>query len=101
MKEKLFVYGTLKEPKLQIKVIGRKPESSPDVLIDYKKSKIKINNKIYPISIQKKNSSVSGLVISITTKELKIIDEYETNAYKRKKVVLESKRNVWVYLKNN
>lgn len=52
-------------------------------------SKIEINNKTYPI-IEHGPSSVEGLAVSVTQKELKIIDEYETKAYKRKKVVLKS-----------
>lgn len=99
LSELLFVYGTLKESSVQKEVIGRTLEGIVDVLEGYKKSKTKINNKTYPIIAPDPNSSVKGLVISITPEELELIDEYETKVYKRKKVVLQSGKMVWVYQK--
>jgi gamma-glutamylcyclotransferase (GGCT)/AIG2-like uncharacterized protein YtfP len=99
MKELLFVYGTLKKPDVQKEVFGRVAPGTPDILEGYKKSRIKINNKIYPVVIQSSNSFVKGLVISVTPAELKLIDEYETDAYKRKKVFLKSGKVAWVYQK--
>lgn len=98
MKEQLFVYGTLKNPKVQRRVFGRVEKGIPDILKGYKRSKVMINNKIYPIIIPS-NGSIRGLIISVTTKELKLIDKYETNAYKKKKIVLKSGKVAWVYQK--
>ncbi len=96
--EQLFVYGTLKKPNVQKSIIGRTIKSSPDILQNFTRSKIKIE-KIYPIIINKKGKFVRGLVLSVNSKELKLIDEYETNCYKRQKVVLKSGINAWVYTK--
>lgn len=97
--EKLFVYGTLKDPDIQEKIIGRTVEGFLDVLENYKKSEIEIHGKIYPIVEPDSNSLVEGLVISVTLEELNLIDEYETEAYKRKKVTLKSRELVWTYQK--
>ncbi len=51
--EKLFVYGTLKKPKVQKFVFGRIAKSYSDILLDYTRSKIKID-KVYPIILPKK-----------------------------------------------
>ena len=93
----LFVYGTLKKPAVQKKVLGRIIKGSRDLLEDYKKSKVSVNRKIYPAVIHSIGSKVSGLVISVTTHELKLIDKYETGAYIRKKVMLRGGRIVWIY----
>lgn len=99
MKELLFVYGTLKDPGAQKKVIGRVVEVFPDILEGYKKSQVKIHGKNYPIAIPNSTSSIKGLVLSVTPDELKIIDEYETDAYQRRKVILKRGKSAWVYQK--
>lgn len=99
--EKLFVYGTLKKEKIQKQVFGRSVEGVKDILENYSKSHIKIENKIFPAIIQNLNSTLKGKIISITQRELKLIDDYETNAYQRKKVILKSGKKVWVYVKPN
>jgi len=98
MGNRLFIYGTLADPGIQKEVWGRKTESIPDILKGYKKSEIKIDGEIYPLIIPDETGEVSGLVIEVTDEELKKIDEYETGAYKRKKVILESGASVWVYV---
>ena len=95
----LFVYGTLRENKVQKEIIGRTVKSTKDLLNGYKKSTIKIEGEYYPILIQSSNSTIEGFVLSVDAEELKKIDEYETNAYKRKRVVLGSGKKAWVYLK--
>ncbi|MBI2543157.1 MAG: gamma-glutamylcyclotransferase [Candidatus Aenigmarchaeota archaeon] len=99
MKRHLFVYGTLKSPKIQKSVFGRITKGRPDVLEGYKKSKIMIDKKRYPILIPNKRSLVKGLVISVTPDELKTIDKYETDSYKRTQIVLKSGKIAWVYQK--
>ena len=98
-KEKLFVYGTLIHPEIQQKIIGRVVKTEPGVLGDYKKSTIKINDNIYPIIVPDENSVVGGLVLAVSSSELRNIDEYETNAYRRTKVILKSGKEAWVYCK--
>jgi len=97
--EKLFVYGTLKNPEIQKYVFGRIADMKPANLEGYKKSIIKISRNSYPIIIPYKKSSVKGFVISVSKKEIKLIDTYETNAYRRKKVMLKDGILAWVYMK--
>lgn len=94
--ETLFVYGTLKNPEVQKSVFGRVAKSFPDILQNYTRSKIKID-KTYPIITQEKGRFVRGQVILVSSKELKLMDEYETNSYRRKKVVLKSGVSAFVY----
>jgi gamma-glutamylcyclotransferase (GGCT)/AIG2-like uncharacterized protein YtfP len=96
--ELLFVYGTLKEPEVQSRVIGRIIKGIPDTLNGYTKSTITINNNTYPI-ISQGEGNVEGLILEVTTEELKKLDEYETSAYKRKKVTLKSGKEAWAYQK--
>ena len=99
--ENLFIYGNLKKPEIQKKVFGRVAESSEDSLKGYKKSQIEIEGEIFPILINSKNpwDFVVGSVIEVTGDELKKIDRYEGEEYKRKKVILSSGKESWVYVK--
>ena len=99
--EKLFVYGTLMESNVQKKVIGRIIEGEKDSLIGYKKSSIQIEGEIYPIIEKSKNRNdiIFGKVLLVTNEELKELDKYETDAYRRIKVVLVSGEDSWVYTK--
>ncbi len=97
MKELLFIYGTLKNPKVQKEVVGRVNKALPDILEGYKKSQVKIHGKTYPIVVPDSASSIGGLVLSVIPEELKIIDKYETDAYRRKRVILKSGKSAWVY----
>lgn len=99
--ENLFVYGTLKDPNVRKEVIGRVVEGHQDTLKGYKKSEIKIHDKVYPIVVpcSDPGSSVKGLVFPVTPDELKLVDKYETDAYQRQKVVLRSRKSAWVYQK--
>jgi len=101
MNNKLFVYGTLQESEVQIKVIGRIVDSFKDTLLGFKMSTIIINNNTYPIIIKepKSDEKINGLVLEINTKDLIKLDEYETNAYQRKRVNLQSGVTAWVYQK--
>ena len=95
----LFVYGTLKDPKVQKMVFGRVEKGTPDTLDGYKKSKVVIDKKTYPIIVPSPKDSIKGLILMVTAKELKQIDEYETEAYRRKKITLKSGKIAWVYQK--
>ena len=99
--ENLFVYGLLKQPEIQKKVIGRVIEGLEDSLKGYKKSQINLDGEIFQILINSKNPCdfVFGEVLEVSEEELKKIDKYETDAYKRRKVVLSSGKESWVYVK--
>lgn len=97
MNELLFVYGTLMESQVQQKIIGRSVPGEPDSLAGYEKDRIRLGGGVYPIVRPRANSSVEGVVIAVSPAELELIDQYETDAYRREKVVLASGRRAWVY----
>lgn len=99
MKNKLFIYGTLADPKIQKEVWGRKIAGVCDILSGYKISEIEIDSEIYPLIIPSEAGKVDGLVIEVTDSELGKIDEYETSVYKRKRILLQSGTTAWVYIK--
>ncbi len=95
----LFVYGTLKDPKNQMKVIGRKVPGTHAILRGYMVIDSNTFHGKYPVVIEDSESYVTGLVIEVTPEELDLIDTYETDAYRREKLPLQSGQNAWVYLK--
>lgn len=98
----IFVYGTLCNPKIQKCVIGRVIESSPDRLSGFKLGNITLGINDYPIieKSEKSDAIIDGIVLHVTDSELIKMDKYETDAYKRVKVLLESGIESWVYLAN-
>ena len=100
--ENLFVYGTLKNSEVLKLIIDRVPESKKDSIVGYSLKTIEIDSDVYPLLVEdpKQKKPVEGLVISVSSEELKKIDKHETEAYKRKEVVLKSGEKVFVYLAN-
>jgi len=98
-RESLFIYGTLLEPKVQKEVLGKNPYGSPDTLIGYRVMYHDFGVGVYPIIVPEDYSNVKGSVFQVTSEELKIIDAYETDDYRRELVELESGLKAWVYFK--
>jgi gamma-glutamylcyclotransferase (GGCT)/AIG2-like uncharacterized protein YtfP len=97
--EVLFIYGTLNQPDVQLYVIGRYDMGKPDVLTDYRKKQVTLENAAYPMIFTAPGEIVRGNCIMVTPAELKQIDIYETDAYQRVRVTLRSGRAAWVYAK--
>lgn len=97
MNEELFVYGTLRLPEVQLRVIGRSVELTSDILNGYKTVPVVIGGNEYLTLIQDDNSKIEGAVISVTKEELERIDAYEPEEYERISLTLESGKSVWVY----
>lgn len=95
--EQLFIYGTLTEPVIQKAVTGREISGEPDKLSGYKKIERNMGDGIYPIIIKDAGSVVEGMVVAVSEEELNLIDRYETEAYRRVRVTLESGKETWVY----
>jgi gamma-glutamylcyclotransferase (GGCT)/AIG2-like uncharacterized protein YtfP len=95
--EKIFVYGTLQDPAVQQRVIGRVVTLRSDKLNGYKIGRVKINGNEYPIAIVSCTDQITGNVLEVTKKELLLMDEYETKAYKRISVTLASGQSAWLY----
>lgn len=95
--ESLFVYGTLRDPKIQKQAMGRAVKGVPGVLVGFKKTRVKIGGEFYPIIKRSPGSSVKGLVLLLTGKELKLLDDWESENYERKRIRLRSGKTAWVY----
>lgn len=83
----VFVYGTLRQTETQLSVLNRKLDMSHDQLSNYKKSKVVINGRTYPIIVPSQESDIAGSIIEVTDEELVKLDEYETSAYQRVKLL--------------
>lgn len=98
-KEFLFAYGTLKDPDVQKRVIGRIVDGVPDTLSGYRKSEVAVDGQTYPVIVPDQNASVDGVVLVLTSQELEKMDVYETKAYGRVKVHTQKGTSAWVYVK--
>ncbi len=95
--EYLFVYGTLQDPSVQQRIMGRTVVGTPDVLEGFYKSSMSMPEGIYPVVIPRHGHEVSGQVLEVSIEELLKMDVYETTAYRRIRVPLRSGRETWVY----
>ena len=97
----LFIYDNLQKPEIQKEVLGRELEMQEDSLNRYKKSSVNVEGEIFP-RLEKTNNTydvVFGKVVEISEEDLKKLDEYEGEDYKRIEVVLVSGKDSWVYVK--
>ena len=99
MSEELFIYGTLRLPEVQRKIIGREVELVADTLAAYKAEPVVIDGTEYRTLVPDQGSAIDGAVISVTPDELARIDAYEPEEYHRKLEITASGRSVWVYVK--
>ncbi len=97
--ERVFTYGTLMQSDVQQRVIGRTTECKADILRDYDVGNTEINGGIYRIVSPSVGKDVEGAVLFVSPDELEKFDIYETSAYDRKKVTLESGVEAWVYVR--
>jgi gamma-glutamylcyclotransferase (GGCT)/AIG2-like uncharacterized protein YtfP len=91
--EKLFVYGTLKDPKIQMHLVGRTIPGIPDQVHGYRSHDI----LDYPTALPDPTGHIIGLVLTVTPEELARFDEYEGANYIRVQVTLASGPTVWMY----
>lgn len=108
MNEYLFSYGTLQKESVQLDLFGRLVPGATDVLRGFKVSVIEIKEDAFLATGEQSqqliatptndaNDSIKGTVLELTEKELQVADQYEPDAYKRTKVVLESGKEAWIY----
>lgn len=97
--EYVLSYGTLQDPKVQEKLIGRVLKSTADSLTGFDQAEITIDKTIYSILIPngKNTLIIKGEVLEITADELVAFDEYEGKEYQRSLLALESGNKAWVY----
>jgi gamma-glutamylcyclotransferase (GGCT)/AIG2-like uncharacterized protein YtfP len=98
--EKLFTYGSLQIPEVQLRVFGRLAKGVPDSLEGFRKFDVDFGTAVYPMIEPDSASRVEGQIIEVTKEELALIDRYETDAYRRIQVTLNSGVEAWVYCKS-
>ncbi len=96
--EKLFVYGTLKDPVIRRKAVGRAFSGAPDSLKGWRKTEFFVDGEDYPVIVPDEDGIVDGLIFEVTPAELKTLDDYEEE-YKRIEVVLKSGARAWAYVR--
>lgn len=96
--QRLFVYGTLLDSKVQLKIICRKVVGVGDFLDGYEKIKMKFTDGEYPSIVRNESKTVEGAVLELSKDELYRCDLYEGEEYKRIKVLLRSGSKAWVYV---
>lgn len=106
---RLFSYGTLQQREVQLANYGRELEGKADALIGYRLGEVEIEDPGV-ISVSGKavhtiahlssdpGDRISGMVYQLTKQELEASDAYETDAYVRAEVTLESGCRAFVYL---
>ncbi|MES1227129.1 MAG: gamma-glutamylcyclotransferase family protein [Armatimonadota bacterium] len=106
--ERLFVYGTLRQPEVQRAVFGRPVEGVEATLFGWKIDTITISDErvlaLSGTNIHRvlrpggATDRVDGMILTLTQTELQAADEYETNDYKRMKAGLGAGGYAWVYV---
>jgi gamma-glutamylcyclotransferase (GGCT)/AIG2-like uncharacterized protein YtfP len=105
----LFSYGTLQQREVQLANYGRELAGEPDALVGYRLGQVEIDDPdvvsvsgkaVHTIAFPSADQSdqVRGTVYPLTPEELEASDAYETDAYVRAEVTLESGRRAFVYV---
>lgn len=106
---RLFSYGTLQQPDVQRANFGRLLTGMPAAATGYRLSSVAIDDPevvaesgtaVHPILVATGDAAdrVTGTVFLITQAELDAADEYETGAYVRVELMLESCQRAWAYV---
>ena len=96
--ERLFIYGTLQDPKVQMEVLGRICEGKYSLLDNYILLRDwPVEGTAYPRLYPHSAGCVIGQIIEVTKEELQILDEYETNAYMRTEVHVKGEGPIQTY----
>ena len=106
---RLFSYGTLQQREVQLATYGRELTGHRDSLAGYRLGEVEIDDPdvvtvsgkaVHTIAVPSADRSerVQGMVYLLTPEELEASDAYETNAYTRVQVTLESGCRAFVYV---
>ncbi|MDE2774658.1 MAG: gamma-glutamylcyclotransferase [Chloroflexota bacterium] len=99
--QKLFTYGTLRDPETQQRLLGRTlGDGAPDTLRGYRLAKLTGIHEVYSILQPQAGSTVEGMLYEVSDDELDRLDAYEGEAYQRVSVRLVSKTRAWAYMEN-
>jgi gamma-glutamylcyclotransferase (GGCT)/AIG2-like uncharacterized protein YtfP len=98
---RLFSYGSLQQPAVQLATFGRLPAGSRDALAGFELQDLRHGDKQLAnvIRSDRADSRVEGTVFEVTDAELAAADGYERgDAYTRIQAVLASGGEAWVYV---
>ncbi|KAF2517238.1 gamma-glutamylcyclotransferase family protein [Flavobacterium foetidum] len=104
--EKLFSYGTLRSKEIQMRLFNKILTGTADQLLGYKLKSLKIEEEFgmadYVVAVASENPTdvIHGVVFNITTADFAKVDLFESNAYRRVQVTLQSGATAWVYIEN-
>ncbi len=108
MTERVFSYGTLRQPEVQNALFGREVPTIPDSLSGWHLEWLVIvdpdvvatsGSNLHPILRRGAPAdSVDGAYLVIEDSELAAVDDYEVSDYVRIEVTLSSGATAWVYV---
>ncbi|WPO78977.1 gamma-glutamylcyclotransferase family protein [Flavobacterium sp. KACC 22761] len=104
--EKLFSYGTLRSKEIQRQVFNRILTGIADQLLGYKLKSLKIEEEFgmadYVVAVPSENSAdiIHGVLYEVSIADLAKVDLFESNAYKRVQVKLQSGETAWIYMES-
>ena len=76
---KIFAYGSLRKTGVQIKLLGKQLDGTPDSILGWKAIyDVPLDGETYSRLVVERDGIVFGSIIELTPEEIKIIDEYET-----------------------
>lgn len=101
----LFVYGTLREPIVQTRVLGRTVSGQPAMLPGWRRDWIPVSgyaaeiagSTVHPAAAPDPDSSLDGLVLEILESDWAALDAYEGEPYQRIEVTLADGRAAHFY----
>lgn len=104
--EQLFSYGTLRSKEIQRQIFNKVLTGTPDQLLGHKLKSLQIEEEfgmadyVVVVPSQDPTDIIHGVVFNITPADLAKVDLFESNAYKRVQVTLESGAVAWIYMEN-
>ena len=98
--KKIFAYGTLLDPNVQLEVLGRILNGRPSSVKGYRVLRdYMVNGVLYPIAIEDNTSITYGRLFDIDDADMKKTDIYETNDYIRKTIITDDGYEAYMYVK--
>ncbi|MCC9016597.1 MULTISPECIES: gamma-glutamylcyclotransferase family protein [Flavobacterium] len=104
--EKLFSYGTLRSKEIQMRLFNKVLIGTRDQLHGHKLKSLQIEEEFgmadYVVVVPSASSTdpIHGVVFDVTNADLAKVDLFESNAYKRVQVTLNSGTVAWIYIEN-
>lgn len=108
----LFAYGTLALGKVQMRLLGRVPESDEDVLRGFAATTVVIDDPdvlatsgmathIALVPTDDPRAAIRGKALRVTEADFAALAPHESANYRRAQVTLVSGRRAWTYLKSS